>query len=161
MSKETDLLQIPPLVFEGRSYPFPAVTGDIEINFEQWHEQYAWDKIERSKRARPSSYELNMTIWQRMVSANEFEWTGELSNKMRWSEAGQKELLWHILASATPTITRKLVDKIFKDPAAQRTLFEFSKEGAVGLYWRSVAMARPTLPPAPTTDTAAENEILS
>jgi hypothetical protein len=145
MSQEKDLLGVLHLPFEGKSYRVHPVTGDMELHFTNWLEHRAWEKIEREKFRRASSYELNMTVWQKMVAADQFDWTSDVARDSRNSEAGKKELLFHMLAKADPTITRQLIDRIFADPAANNLLFLFPD----GLYWRSVAQARPTIPPTP------------
>lgn len=159
MSQQNDVLMVPiPFTFEGQSLPLAVCTGDVEIAFTSWVELNAKEKLDNRRAELGNTYEILLGIWYKNVICYEFEWPGEISFRIRNSETGKKELLrLMMLKAGGPPHVQQIIDRIFRCPEKMRELFDWDPDNPKGLYWRSVAQGRPTLPesnPTPEKPTA-------
>jgi len=149
-----------PWTFEGQSFPLAVCNCELELAYTDWLEMRAYDKIVRRKRQliEMGNWETHLRIWQSGVDADRYDFAGSIAWESRWNEPGQKELLYLMLNAATPGVLRSFIDRIFANHEAKRELFQVAdadKGTGDGLYWRSLALGRPTSPPE-TTKTPAE-----
>jgi len=167
MSQENASLGRPfPFTFEGQSLPIGVCTGDVELHFTSWLELHARDKLARRKEELRDEYAWYVNLWLQKVETEEYEWTGYISTRIRKTEAGKKALLLLMMQSAGALVSAELIDRIFQCPEKVDELFnddvvlDENKQPlpAAGLYWKSIAQGRPTVPVPNKAEPAATSK---
>jgi len=146
-------------LFDGKMLSFAVPTYEIEQAFTNWLEMRAHSKIARRQKelVEAGTYLTNMTIWQNNVDTDAYDWAGFIADRSRQSEPGQKHLLWLMLEKCSQGTPVRLVDHIFADPVTRELLFCTEDGKPLGLYWRAVALGRPTSRETPTVTTPEQD----
>jgi hypothetical protein len=134
-----------PFTFEGQSLPLAAVDCDLEGLFTRKLQEHAADTLAAIKPMLEAKglYQDMLREYKHDLFTDGFDWSSQQGHNARNNEWGKKTLLALMMGKCQPNVaTPGLLERIVRDPDKNSELFSFPD----GLYWRSIALARPTSP---------------